>query len=128
MAQPTRGGRRPNAGRKSGPQGPRVKTAITMRPDQYEATKAARSGMIEAALDKWLNMTYFIQVPAPHNLLIRVEAKDDAHFIERLSNEDLTGVGAISLNVYSKDNPEAMYPDISTKKTPTVGTITILET
>lgn len=99
-----------------------------MRPDQYEATKADRAGMIEQALDQAKNMTYFIQVPAPHNLLIRVDAKDDAHFIERLSSEDLTGVGAISLNVYSKDNPESMYPDISTKKTPTVGTITILET
>ena len=58
-----------------------------MRPDQYEATKADRAGMIEQALDQAKNMTYFIQVPAPHNLLIRVDAKDDAHFIERLSSE-----------------------------------------
>lgn len=57
MKQPTHGGRRQNAGRKSGPQGPRVKTAITMRPDLYEATKAARSGMIEAALDQFLKTT-----------------------------------------------------------------------
>ena len=54
MKQSTHGGRRPGAGRKSGPQGPRIKAGITMRPDQYEATKAARSGMVEAALDKWL--------------------------------------------------------------------------
>ena len=50
----THGGARPNTGPKVGPHGKRVKTAITMRPDQYEATKAARSGMIEAALDEFL--------------------------------------------------------------------------
>ncbi len=53
MKKPTRGGRRPNAGRKSGPQGKRVKTAITMRRDQYEATGGNRSATIEQALD-WL--------------------------------------------------------------------------
>ena len=57
MKQSTRGGRRKNAGRKLGPQGKRIKTAITMRPDLYQATKAARSGMIEAALDQFLKTT-----------------------------------------------------------------------
>lgn len=62
--QSTHGGRRPGSGRKSGPQGPRMKAGITMRPDQYEATKAARSGMIEAALDQFLNKN---ETPCSHS-------------------------------------------------------------
>lgn len=60
--QSTHGGRRPGAGRKSGPQGKRVKTAITMRRDQYEAIKGNRSAKIEQALD-WLEKSvYFVHV------------------------------------------------------------------
>lgn len=52
--KPTRGGRRQNAGRKSGPQGKRIKTVITMRPDQYGSIKGNLSATIEQALDEWL--------------------------------------------------------------------------
>jgi len=60
--QPTRGGRRENSGRKSGPQGKRVKTAITMRPDQYETIKGNRSNAIEIALDFFEKAVKFVHV------------------------------------------------------------------
>lgn len=52
MPTNTRGGSRPGSGAKKKPPGEkRIKVAISMRPDLYEATKGNRSGLIEEALD-----------------------------------------------------------------------------
>ena len=52
---PKRGGTRQGSGRpKKADSQKRVKTAITMKPEHYEATKGNRSGMIEKALSLML--------------------------------------------------------------------------
>lgn len=72
---PKRGGTRQGSGRpKKADSQKRVKTAITMKPEHYEATKGNRSGMIENALDYYLNRNKF---PGATSSFIRVTTKSE---------------------------------------------------
>lgn len=68
-----RGGTRQGSGRpKKADSQKRVKTAITMKPEHYKATKGGRSQMIEKALDYYLNRNKF---PGTTSTFIRVTTK-----------------------------------------------------
>lgn len=55
--KPKRGGSRPGSGAPRKPPGEkRIKTAISMRPDLYEATEGNRSAIIEEALDMLISI------------------------------------------------------------------------